>query len=154
MNSGCSALTQVGSQVVGLALDDVVPPLVARRLHRAPRCRCACRRRRCCTASQPPMAKASSTAGLSGISLPPRILPVGGDDRDGAGVDDALLQALGGEAAEHHRVGRADARAGLHRDHRLDRHRHVDEDAVALLDAERLQRRWRTGRRGGRAPCR
>jgi hypothetical protein len=36
------------------------------------------------------------------------------------GVDDALLHALGGEAAEHHRVRGADARARLHRDHRLD----------------------------------
>ena len=32
------------------------------------------------TFSQPPIASASSTAGLSGISLPPRILAVGGDD--------------------------------------------------------------------------
>jgi hypothetical protein len=62
-------------------------------------------------------------------------LAVGGDQRHRAGVDDALLHALRGEAAEHHRVRRADARARLHRDHRLDRHRHVDEDALALLDA-------------------
>ncbi len=67
-------------------------------------------------------------------------LAVGGDDRDGARVDDALLHALRGKAAEHHRVRGADARAGLHRHDRLDRHRHVDEDAIALLDAERLQR--------------
>src|SRR5213075_1181885 len=33
-----------------------------------------------------------------------------------------------------------DARAGLHCDHRLDRHRHVDEDTIALLDAARLER--------------
>ncbi|MCY1229380.1 hypothetical protein D9M72_417440 [compost metagenome] len=34
---------------------------------------------------------------------------------------------------------RAQARAGLHRGHALDRHRHVDHDPVALPDAERLQ---------------
>ena len=50
------------------------------------------------------------------------------------------MQALGGEAAEDHRVRGADARARLHRDHRLDRHRHVDQDALALLDAVRLER--------------
>ena len=66
-------------------------------------------------------------------------LLVGGDHGHRAGVDDALLQRLGREAAEHHRVGRADARAGLHRGHAFDRHRHVDDDAVALLDAARLQ---------------
>jgi hypothetical protein len=34
---------------------------------------------------------------------------------------------------------RADARASLHGNDALDRHRHVDDDAIALLDAERLQ---------------
>ena len=67
-------------------------------------------------------------------------LLVGGDDEHRAGVGDAVAQALRREAAEHHRVRRADARAGLHRDHALDRHRHVDDDAVALDQAARLQR--------------
>ena len=64
------------------------------------------------------------------------------------GIDDALLQDFGGEAAEHHRMRRTDARAGLHGDHGLDRHRHVDDHAVAGLDAS-ASARWRTGRRGG-----
>ncbi len=64
---------------------------------------------------------------------------VGGDHGHGAGVLDAVAQRLRREAAEHHRVRRTDARAGLHRDHALDAHRHVDDDAVALLDAARLQ---------------
>ncbi|MNT12891.1 hypothetical protein D3C72_1478380 [compost metagenome] len=67
-------------------------------------------------------------------------LVVGGDDGHGARVDDALLQRLGREAAEHHAVGGADARAGLHGDHAFDGHRHVDDDAVALADALRLER--------------
>jgi hypothetical protein len=46
---------------------------------------------------------------------------------------------LAEKAAEHHRMDGADAGAGLHRHHRLDAHRHVDDDAVALGDAERLQ---------------
>ncbi|CAB3772985.1 hypothetical protein LMG29739_06354 [Paraburkholderia solisilvae] len=60
---------------------------------------------------------------------------VGGNQRDRADVDQALVQRLRREAAEHHRVRRADPRAGLHRDNAFDRHRHVDHDAVALPDA-------------------
>ena len=67
-------------------------------------------------------------------------LVVGGDHGHGAGVDDALLQRLGREAAEHHGVGGANARAGLHGHHTLDGHGHVDQDAVALLDALGLER--------------
>ena len=67
------------------------------------------------------------------------VLAVGGDDQPRAGVRDALVDALRGEAAEHHRVDRADTRAGLHRHHRLDGHRQVDQHAVALLDAELLE---------------
>ena len=66
-------------------------------------------------------------------------LLVGGDHCDRAGVDDALLQRLRREPAENHRVRGADARARLHRDHAFDRHRHVDDDAIALFDAERSQ---------------
>jgi hypothetical protein len=62
-------------------------------------------------------------------------LVVGGDHGHGAGVDDAFLQRLGREAAKHHAVRGADARAGLHGNHALDRHGHVDQHAVALLDA-------------------
>ena len=51
-------------------------------------------------------------------------------------VVDAGRELLGREAAEHHRMNRADARAGEHRDHRLRHHRHVEDDAVALGDAE------------------
>ncbi|CUI64280.1 Uncharacterised protein [Achromobacter xylosoxidans] len=61
---------------------------------------------------------------------------VGGDDQRSADVDDALLQALGREAAEHHRMRHAQAGAGLHGHHGLDRHGHVDDGAVALLVAQ------------------
>jgi hypothetical protein len=47
--------------------------------------------------------------------------------------------AVGREAAEDDRMDRADARAGQHRIGRLGDHRHVDGDAVALLDAVLLQ---------------
>ena len=53
----------------------------------------------------------------------------------GAAVLQAVLDALRAEAAEHHAVHRADARARQHGDGRLRNHRHVDEHAVAGLDA-------------------
>ncbi|ERJ33876.1 hypothetical protein L810_3706 [Burkholderia sp. AU4i] len=67
-------------------------------------------------------------------------LLVGRDQRRRADVDEPLVQRLRGEAAEHDRVRRADAGAGLHRDDAFDRHRDIDDDAVALADAALLQR--------------
>ena len=49
-------------------------------------------------------------------------------------------QLLGGKAAEHHGMHRAQPRAGQHRHHRFGDHRHVDDDAVALADALRRDR--------------
>ena len=62
-------------------------------------------------------------------------LVIGSDHRDRPGVDDALLQRFGREAAEYHAVGGPNARAGLHGNHAFKRHRHVDQHAVALLNA-------------------
>ena len=64
---------------------------------------------------------------------------VGGDDELGVGVDDAAGEAVGREAAEHHRMHRADARARQHGVGGLGDHRQVDGDAVALLDAVGLE---------------
>ena len=60
------------------------------------------------------------------------------EDQFWLGVVDAGRQLLGGKAAEHHAVHRADPRAGQHRDHRFRHHRHIEDDAVALCDAEIL----------------
>ena len=65
---------------------------------------------------------------------------VGGDDELGLRVVDPAAQRLGREAAEDHRVRRADPGAGQHRDRQLGDHRHVDRDAIAGLDAELEQR--------------
>ena len=43
------------------------------------------------------------------------------------------------EAAEHHGMDRADARAGEHGDDRLRHHRHIEDDAVALGHADVAQ---------------
>ena len=64
---------------------------------------------------------------------------VSGDNKRRAHVNDALLQTLGREAAEHDRMRHADARAGLHGNHCLNRHRHVDDGAVTFFVTERLQ---------------
>ena len=64
---------------------------------------------------------------------------VGGDDDFGLRVRDTAGERVGGEAAEHDRMDRADARAGEHRVGRLGDHRQVDGDAVALLDAMKVQ---------------
>ncbi len=62
-----------------------------------------------------------------------------GQDHLGLGVVYAGGEFLGGEPAEHHRMDRADSRAGEHRLDRLRNHRHVDQDAVARLDPKILQ---------------
>jgi hypothetical protein len=56
---------------------------------------------------------------LVGHDLAGAAAGVGADDRRRLRIVDAARQAHAGEAAEHHRVDRADARAGQHREHRL-----------------------------------
>ncbi len=59
---------------------------------------------------------------------------VRGDDHVGFAVGDAPGERVGREAAEHHGMDGADARAGEHGVDRLGDHRQIDGDAVALLD--------------------
>ena len=79
---------------------------------------------------------------------------VGGDDEGRLAVDDAAGERIRREAAEDDRMDRADARAGEHRIGRFRDHRHVDGDAVALLDAVLLQHIGEAGRHARRARCR
>src|SRR6056297_4220199 len=69
----------------------------------------------------------------------------GGDDRLGFRVVDADRQFARGKAAEHHRMDCAQPGTGQHRLERLGYHRHVDDDAVALLDPLGAQRTRQTG---------
>ena len=64
---------------------------------------------------------------------------VGGDQHLALGVVDATRERLRREAAEDHRVRRADARAGQQRHRQLGHHAEVDRDAIALDDAEAAQ---------------
>jgi hypothetical protein len=54
-------------------------------------------------------------------------------------VIDACRQLVRGKAAEHNRMDRADAGAGEHRKRRFRHHRHVDQHAVALRNAQARQ---------------
>ena len=64
---------------------------------------------------------------------------VGGDDDLGLAVGDALGEAVGREAGEHHRMDGADPRAGQHGVGGFRDHRQIDGDAVALLDVPGAQ---------------
>ncbi len=55
------------------------------------------------------------------------------------GVVDAGGELLGREAAEHHRMDGAEAGAGEHAHDRFRHHRHIEDNAVALADAEIAQ---------------
>ncbi len=60
---------------------------------------------------------------------------VGGNHELRTGVFDAILDGIGGKAAEYYGMHGADARAGMHCNHRLGDQGHVDDDAIALFDA-------------------
>ena len=62
-------------------------------------------------------------------------------DQLGLGIVEAFGEFVAGEAAEHDRVDRTEASRGQHRDYCLRHHRHVNDDAVAFLDAEPCQNR-------------
>ena len=64
---------------------------------------------------------------------------VGRDHHAGAGVEDAVAQRVGGQAAEHDAVHGADAGAGEHRDGQLGDHGKVEHHAVALPHAQVLE---------------
>ncbi len=64
---------------------------------------------------------------------------IGGDHELGVAVHDPPGQGFGREAAEHDGVHRAYPGAGQHGIGRLQDHRHVDRDPVALPDAHLLQ---------------
>ena len=76
---------------------------------------------------------------FSGTGLPPRRPSSAVMTMRAVAILDAAGQAVGREAAEHHRMHRADAGAGQHGIGRFRDHRQIDGDAVALLDAVRLQ---------------
>jgi hypothetical protein len=64
---------------------------------------------------------------------------IGGDDDGGFAVNDTAGQRVGRKTAENDRVHRADTGTGEHRIGRFRDHRHVDGDAITLVDAVCLQ---------------
>ena len=73
-NSGCSASTQAGSQLVGLALDRVAPPQVALRIHVHGHAG-VLEHDDLLDATSQPSSSALSVAALSSTTLPPRQPP-------------------------------------------------------------------------------
>ncbi len=92
--------------------------------------------RTCSTVSVPAPVRASSTAGLSGETAPRRHPPSAVTTSFAPASSMRGAEALRAEAAEDDGVHRADAGDGEHRDDGLGDERHVDDHAVALLDAE------------------
>ena len=144
MNSGSSASIHSGSHVGRGVLHQVVPPEVAAGLHvdrQLIPADALVRRCRCVTVTP---CFSADVHGLVGVGLErdglgAAVDAVGGDQDLAGGVDDAVGQRVGAEAAEDDRVDRADAGAGQHGDGQFLDHRHVDRDAVALLDAAALE---------------
>ena len=76
---------------------------------------------------------------FSWTSFATTIADIAGDDDLRLGVDDAIAQGGVPESGINHRVHGADARASQHGDGTLKRERHIDDDAIAFLYAERFQ---------------
>ena len=81
---------------------------------------------------------ASSSSGLYCTMRPGSSAAACREDQLRLGILDPGRQFFRRKAAEHHRMHRADPRAGQHRDHGFRHHRHIEDDAVALGDAEIL----------------
>src|SRR6185503_10679369 len=120
-----------------LILDDVVPPHVPAFLHRGVRRGQALEDDDLLDELRPLEALVGDL--LQRDDRAAAIAAVGGDHERGLAVVRAVAERLGAEAAEDDAVGRADPGAGEHRDRELGDHGHVERDAVALPDAERLE---------------
>ena len=132
---------RIGGAVGRLRRDEILPPVVAASLHRR-------------LARRSWLATAIDERGgdrwrllhrLVGDRLqleeaPLPVATVGGDQHLRLGVVDAVGECRGRKAGEDHAVRRTEARAGEHGDCHLRDHRHVDRHAIALANAERLQR--------------
>ena len=64
---------------------------------------------------------------------------ISGDDHGCFGVINAGAEALRAEASKHHGVDCSQSSHGEHRHHGLRNQRHIDDDAIALLQAEACQ---------------
>ena len=64
---------------------------------------------------------------------------VRGDEEFALRIVDAIAKRFGAEAAEHHRMDGANARAREHRDGQLGYERQIQRDAIAFLDAKGLE---------------
>ena len=130
------AIERHGRAIFARVFIQLVPPMVAARLHR---------RLRASALINDDVAHAGAFGErfvhgrleLDLFAAPPAA--VGRDDHHRAQVLDARLQRFGRKASEHDAVRDAQPRAGQHRDRQFRDHRHIDDGAVARLVAARLQ---------------
>ncbi len=122
---------------VARARHHVVPPHVAPRRHRQRRARVPKHQH----VLDPVLAlerRVDHRLQRDGLAAaPPLVLR---DDHDRAAVAHPVAHRLSRESAEDDRVDRPQPRARQHRDRRLGDHPHIDDDALALVDAQRPQR--------------
>ena len=75
-------------------------------------------------------------AGFEGDDAATAVGAVAGDEDFGFGVEDAVFEGFGGEAAEDDGMDGADSGAGEHGDGEFGDHRQVEADPIAFGDAE------------------
>ena len=132
---------RIGGAVGQLRRNEILPPVVSASLHR----RLTCRPRLTTAIDERGGDRWRLLHRLVGDRLqfkeaPLPVATVGGDQHLRLSVVDAIGKRRGWETGEDHAVCRAKARAGEHRNRHLGDHRHVDRHAIALANAERLQR--------------
>jgi hypothetical protein len=77
--------------------------------------------------------------GFRGTVLPRAVSDVAGDDYLRLGIVNTIAQSGMAEAGVHDGMDGPKPRARQHGDHALQGERHINDDAIALADPERLQ---------------
>ena len=127
---------RLGLALGRLARDDLIPPVVSAFVHEdvvadAPRHDAMRDGRR--------LLHRDVAVALERDLMAPPPAVIGGNQGHALRVVDAVYDRFGREAAEDHRMRRADARAGEHGDRQFGNHRHVDRNAIAAPNAELAQ---------------
>ena len=131
------AVERFGGRVGGHLARFVVPPDIAARLHLDGVLRAAQHDHAAHVAVA--VLERGIHVGLERHDLAAPPAAVGGDDQLRAAVAEPVLDRLRAEPPEHHRVHRADPRAGEHGHRRLGHQRQVEHHAVARRDAVGLE---------------
>ena len=124
--------------LIGLLVNDVVSPNVATCGHSDIRTR-ALEHQHAGTGFTTSHGKRFVSNRLQWQRLTATELAVAGNQHFGAGIADAIAQRLRRETTEYDGVGCANTGTGLHRGDTVNGHRHVNNDAITLLNTEFFQ---------------